>query len=382
MSVDWRLGLAPDVTGNAFNAFMQGQQAQEADKSKNALAAYVTNPSAETLNANAQYNPQFVMQERARMQQAQAEQAKQAREQLLQVSQLFDGVTDEASYQQRMSAAKRMGLDVAEAPPKYDPKWVEETGGIFKFFAEKPEALSALGKQAADEGFRPGTPDFNHRVVELGKAERVKTLSVQPGGGVATYDPQTGQTQFAIAPNYGGGQTGAPAGAPTIPPAAIAELKANPGTKAQFDAIFGQGAADRVLGGGVGNGPGGFRPVTTDYNTFKSAIIRQESGGRYGVANAEGSGAMGVGQVMPDTGRVLAQRAGLPWRPDLMAGNTPEAQAYQNKVTDAAAQEAWAYGKGNPELAAYYYFAGPDKKKWGPKTRQYGADILRRIGGR
>ena len=263
MAVDWSLGLAPDVTGNAFNAFMQGQQAQEADKSKNALAAYVTNPSAETLNANAQYNPQFVMQERARMQQAQAEQAKQAREQLLQVSQLFDGVTDEASYQQRMNAARRMGLDVSEAPPNFDPKWVAETGGIFKFFAEKPEAMSALGKQAADEGFRPGTPEFNSRVIELGKAERVKTLSVQPGGGVATYDPQTGKTEFAIAPNYGQGQTGAPAGNPSTPqnlprvatPQDAAKLP--PGT--QF--LLPDGRIGTVPGGPTSQASGGFRPL-------------------------------------------------------------------------------------------------------------------------
>jgi len=264
--VNWGLGIAPNVMGNAFGSFLQGQQAQEADKSKNALTAYVTNPNEQTLTANAQYNPQFVMQERARMQQAQAEQAKQAREQLLQVSQLFDGVTDEASYQQRLNAARRMNLDVTDAPPNYDPKWVEETGGIFKFFAEKPEAMSALGKQAADEGFRPGTPDFNHRVVELGKAERVKTLSVQPGGGVATYDPQTGKTEFAIAPNYGGGQTGAPADngqtPSSIPQGAIDYLRKNPKLKAEFDAKYGAGAADKVLGGGVGNGPGGFRPLS------------------------------------------------------------------------------------------------------------------------
>lgn len=158
----------------------------------------------------------------------------------------------------------------------------------------------------------------------------------------------------------------------------------------RYEAIPGTGGAPQypakpvgkltpMEGGEAGNGFGGF-PVRADYSAFKHAIIGQESGGRYGVPNAEGSGAMGVGQVMPDTGKVLAQRAGLPWRPDLMAGTGPDAQAYQDKITEGAAREAWAYGKGNPQLAAYYYFAGPDKGKWGPKTRQYGVDILRRIG--
>ena len=58
-----------------------------------------------------------------------------------------------------------------------------------------------------------------------------------------------------------------------------------------------------------------------------------------------------------------------------MAGTGPDAQAYRDKITEGAAREAWAYGKGNPQLAAYYYFAGPDKGQVGPKTRQYGVDI-------
>jgi hypothetical protein len=45
-----------------------------------------------------------------------------------------------------------------------------------------------------------------------------------------------------------------------IPQAAIDRLKKNPGAKAQFDEIFGAGAAASVLGGGSGNATGGFRP--------------------------------------------------------------------------------------------------------------------------
>lgn len=118
------------------------------------------------------------------------------------------------------------------------------------------------------------------------------------------------------------------------------------------------------------------------FGRFKSAIIQQESGGRYGVANTEGSGAMGVGQIMPDTAKTLAARAGLPWRPDLMAGNSPEARAYQDRLTESALKEAWEYGGGDPRKAAYYYFAGPDRTGWGPKTRRYGDDIVRRMGAR
>lgn len=117
------------------------------------------------------------------------------------------------------------------------------------------------------------------------------------------------------------------------------------------------------------------------YGTFKSAVIGQESGGRYGVPNAEGSGAMGVGQVMPGTARVLAGRLGLPYRPELLGGTDPTARGYQDQITDAAVREAWQAGGGNPEIAAKYYYGGSNRRKWGPKTRRYATNILSRMGG-
>lgn len=117
------------------------------------------------------------------------------------------------------------------------------------------------------------------------------------------------------------------------------------------------------------------------YNDFHKAIIAKESGGRYGVANAQGSGAMGLGQIMPDTARALSKRLGLAYRPELLAGDDEEARKYQDDLTQAATKEAWEYSKGDPQLAAQYYFAGPDKKGWGPKTQAYGSDIVSRLGG-
>lgn len=117
------------------------------------------------------------------------------------------------------------------------------------------------------------------------------------------------------------------------------------------------------------------------YNDFHKAIIAKESGGRYGVANAQGSGAMGLGQIMPDTARALSKRLGLAYRPELLAGDDEEARKYQDDLTQAATKEAWEYSKGDPQLAAQYYFAGPNKEGWGPKTQAYGSDIVERLGG-
>ncbi len=119
-------------------------------------------------------------------------------------------------------------------------------------------------------------------------------------------------------------------------------------------------------------------PAAT-FDTFKRAVIGQESGGRYGVPNAQGSGAMGVGQVMPQTAQSLAKRLGLPFRPDLMRGTGPEAKAYQDRITEAALQEAWSAGGGDLRTAAMYYHGGSNRNIWGPKTQRYADNILARM---
>lgn len=133
------------------------------------------------------------------------------------------------------------------------------------------------------------------------------------------------------------------------------------------------------LGGGVSNGPATF-PVRGDFGNFKRAIIGQESGGRYGVPNAQGSGAMGIGQVMPATAKVLAGRLGMPWNPNMMASTSEAGKRYQDAITQAAMKEAWQAGKGNLATAAMYYHGGSDRSGWGPKTHRYASEVLGRMG--
>jgi len=125
--------------------------------------------------------------------------------------------------------------------------------------------------------------------------------------------------------------------------------------------------------------PGGSQggPLTVD--RLLPAIVAQESRGNYAARNA-GTGAMGAYQVMPQTGKVLAERLGLPWRPDLMTSSSPEGKQYQDKVGRAAVEEAFNASGGNPAIAAAYYHGGSDRKKWGPKTRQYVREVTARLG--
>jgi hypothetical protein len=142
------------------------------------------------------------------------------------------------------------------------------------------------------------------------------------------------------------------------------------------DGMFDENRDGSYAGGGLVAFAGG----GTTLDEFRRAIIAQESGGRFGIPNAQGSGAMGLGQIMPDTARAIAKRLGLPYRPDLLAGKNKEAQEYQIALTNEATREAWDYGKGDLSKASAYYYAGPDKAQWGPKTRQYQSDIARRLG--
>ena len=120
-------------------------------------------------------------------------------------------------------------------------------------------------------------------------------------------------------------------------------------------------------------------PAGFDFASFKRAIIGQESGGRYGIANMEVSGAMGVGQVMPATTKSLAARVGLPYRPDLMSGNSKEARRYQDAITEEALKEAWQAGNGDVRRAAMYYFGGSDTSGWKSKTQRYAQNVIARM---
>ena len=147
------------------------------------------------------------------------------------------------------------------------------------------------------------------------------------------------------------------------------------------DAMFDEPDSGSYAGGGmVAFAPGG----DVDAERLRRAILMQESGGDYGVTNAEGSGAMGAYQFMPETARALAKRIGKEYRPDLMTGDkgrSKEGRAYQESLMDAQMQDILAYSGGDIGKAGAYHFAGPNTKGHGSKTRKYEQDILRRYSG-
>ena len=234
MSINWEMGLMPNIGGNALAAFQQGRQrvVQERQQAE---------------------DRQWQMQEREatlakRQTDAQAAQIAKVRETAIQTSRLADSVTDENSYQQARRLAANLQMDVSKMPPTYNPEWVQEQRMVSRFLAEKPEAASNFGKIATDKGFRPGTPEFAADVAAQVKAEAFKTVPMVPGGGVAGINTQTGEAQVLVKPYGYDAPTGTPA-APTPSEGAIAENKST-GQKLIF-----QGGKWQPMGGQPGGQP-------------------------------------------------------------------------------------------------------------------------------
>lgn len=273
--VDPNWGLLQNNSMNYLNYGMQlgrdAREAQDARGLKNALASYVTNPNdPQAIGKVAQYDPKAAMtlQDRATAQ-ADADRKKQ-QETAMTLAKLFQGIPDEATYQQRLGVAKRMGIDVSAAPPNFDPKWVEENGLIMQTVAQNPESLSTFGKIAEDEGLKRGTPEYAARVKQLVVADGRKTLPFNPGGGVAVYDTQTGNTQVIVQPYQAQGQTSATPAPLVEPPGPNSRDGAlpRPQTKEEYDRLppgqryYAPDGQVRVKGGGASSNAGSGFPVT------------------------------------------------------------------------------------------------------------------------
>jgi hypothetical protein len=217
---------APNA-GQAFaQAFQQGQQQRREGDARNALATLVQNPGDEqALGSLARIDPETAMAFRKQQIDSQKALIAQHQDNIIRGAQILRQFNpkDQASYTQALAAAQAAGIDVSEVPQQYDPQYVQGIVNIAD--ALKPQ-------------------------------NDVQMIPFTPGGGVVKYDKATGQVTPVVVPNVGGAAAGSPVTAP--PPQAIARLRANPAEAAQFDEIFGAGAAQSVLGGTGGNVGGGF----------------------------------------------------------------------------------------------------------------------------
>jgi len=253
--IQWNALNVPDIGGTFMNAFQKGAEMKRQHETRNALSTLVQNPNDPTaLGALAKYDPATALAFRKQQVEQQAAQQKTHGEQMQVLGRLLNHATDEVSYQQAKAAAQQAGLDVSSAPANFDPAYVARTRMLVDAYnKDGGQALSTFGKIATDEGLQPGTPQFTARVSQLVQADQVKTIPYTQGGGVAGYNPATGQINTIVAPNPGGYAAGAPVGGAFRE----GQTATNPqtGEKIQF-----RGGQWVPMGGGSGNATGGFQP--------------------------------------------------------------------------------------------------------------------------
>jgi hypothetical protein len=265
--INWGLAQMPDIGGNIMRAFEAGQAKRKEVDAQNALAAYATDPNENNLNALAPHNPGFVMQQR----QVMHKQARETEERQL-VGAALNG--DPLARQKLAYINSDMYLKLDENHKKV----VDQTMGTiaqqaFSILQLPPQqqgpalqqALTGLQAQGIDtSGFKmtgDPTQDLKSALAMTGHLdewEKFAQPNYTPVGEAGLAGFQFGKP---INGSGGGPQNFAPQqAAPNIPPAAVADLKNNPASAHQFDEIFGQGAAARILGGPTQPASGNFRP--------------------------------------------------------------------------------------------------------------------------
>lgn len=146
--------------------------------------------------------------------------------------------------------------------------------------------------------------------------------------------------------------------------------------RSRADQQLGRGIADEALG----------RRGQVSAEQVHGAIIQQESGGNPNVRNST-DGAVGIGQIMPDTFRQYARPGERIDNPrDNLAVSQRIINDYYQKYDGDAARVAVAYfsGPGNvapPGSATPWKVDKADQQGKGKRTSEYVSDILNRVGG-
>lgn len=235
IDLDWR--LLTDSSANFGNALVgaagQIRDRRERSRDSSALRNYLANPDdEEAFGGLAERDPRTAFALRDEHRQALASASAQEREELKLAGRLLRNVKDEAGYQQALAAGQRLGVDLTDVPPTFDPGWVQ--GAL--------AAADALEAPQAVEEYTLGRGEVRYRggqEIARGAAPPDQVVAVAPGGRAEVISPQWPGSS-------------APQAAPTI------AVNPQTGEQVMFNPQTGQW--EPYAGGGVGDDTGGFRP--------------------------------------------------------------------------------------------------------------------------
>jgi len=198
----------------------------------------------------ARYNPQLFGQ----LQQRQVEQAKLQREEQQKQAATFRQLLKQAGTdpQQAIGAAQQLGIPLNGMPQPGTPdfeKW-RQTQLFIVDAIETPEGKDMLTNTAKEvmltlppEHRNPNSPVFIDAMRKRIEAEALKTIPYTQGGGVAGYNPMTGQTNTIVAPNPGGFTAGAPVNSGPAPGTVVGGYRfkgGNPNDRNSWEPAGGQ----------------------------------------------------------------------------------------------------------------------------------------------
>jgi hypothetical protein len=138
----------------------------------------------------------------------------------------------------------------AEAATKRQNEWQDWRQRQDYTRENQAPAMSDYAQSLIDQGLQPGTPEFQQGMAQYNQSRADPSVATTLPGDRFYSGPRSGLAAAL------GGVTGGTQPKSAPPPEAIADLKRNPGSAAQFDEIFGE--SQKYLGGGTGNGAGGF----------------------------------------------------------------------------------------------------------------------------
>lgn len=207
-------------------------------------------------------------------------------------------------------------------------------------------------------------PEGTLTALGAGAAKQYQSIQGKDGG-IYAFDPGSGTAKTVIEPD-------------STPKADWKEVKNSDGSTRFINLndpkTWGSATAAQVASAAPGK-------VSPD--AVWASIKRQESGGQASPGEAVGPDtpyghALGSTQMLPQTAQQMAEKLGVPFQPELLHSNTPEALAYQDKLGRAYFDEGLQKSNGDLAGAAEYYFGGPDPALHGPKTKAYAQQVLQR----